>query len=471
MNKNLNKILIAILVLTTISINTYGQELRPVKGANYEWGFVDETGNVIIPFIYNGVGEFSEGLARAREGDSWKWGFIDKTGTVIIPFMYGDVKDFSEGLAPASIKKGGVLYWGFIDKTGKVIIPFTYADVKEFSEGFAQAKEISGTWYWGFIDKTGKMITPCIYLYIGEFSEGLARAKNTYGKWGFINKAGNAVISFEYKDAKDFSDGLAQVKINKREWIYIDKTGKEVIHTAMNTDNNLAPEVTNEKQQNTSTSTPNVDTPNVKTPNTNTPNVTETPSRQKSKFGINGGLYYTNEVSKYDGKKNSTNVYLPGFQLGFVGNIPLGKYFALQPSLLYVQQREVEKSDNEYEKRIINHLQIPVNLQLKLGNIPIWLQAGPYIGYALWGKWKWKEEVSEGKFESGSSNIKIGNSQDDEFKPFDIGISSGIALKTNNIQFGLNYNVGLANKSTSDNKKIKEKNNGVSFSATYFFGK
>jgi hypothetical protein len=138
---------------------------------------------------------------------------------------------------------------------------------------------------------------------------------------------------------------------------------------------------------------------------------------------------------------------------------------------LYAQQREVDKSDNEYEKRIINYLQIPVNLQVKLGSMPVWLQAGPYLGYALWGKDKWKVEVAEGEFESGSLDIKIGNSKDDEFKPFDFGISSGIALKANNIQFGLNYNVGLTNKSTSDNKKIKEKTNGVSFSATYFFGK
>jgi len=103
--------------------------------------------------------------------------------------------------------------------------------------------------------------------------------------------------------------------------------------------------------------------------------------------------------------------------------------------------------------------------------MPVWLQAGPYLGYAIGGKYKWKEEVAEGKFESGSKDIKIGNSKDDEFKPLDCGISSGIALKTGNIQFRLNSMIGLANTSTNENKKVKEKTNGVSFSATYFLGR
>ena len=106
-----------------------------------------------------------------------------------------------------------------------------------------------------------------------------------------------------------------------------------------------------------------------------------------------------------------------------------------------------------------------------MGNIPVWLQAGPYFGYALWGKSKWKTEVGEGKFESGSLDVKIGNSKDDEFKPFDFGISSGIALKTNNVQFSLNYNSGLVNKFPGDNEKIKVTTNGVSFSMTWLFGR
>ena len=172
------------LILTATGINSYGQELRPVKGLNGKWGFVDETGKEVVPFIYKKVGEFSEGLAGVKDRGNW----------------------------------------GFIDKTGKMIIPATYAAVGDFSEGLAR---VSSDWACGFIDKTGKMIIPAMYDYVGDFSDGLARVKYN-GKWGFINRTGNTVISFEYKDARDFSKGLAQVKI-KHKWGYIDKEGRKVI--------------------------------------------------------------------------------------------------------------------------------------------------------------------------------------------------------------------------------------------------
>ena len=422
----LKKLVLFCICISFLSICSYGQELRPVKGQNYKWGFVDEIGKEVIPFKYKEVGEFSEGLARVRSKN--KWGFIDKTGLMRIPAWYSAAGDFSEGLARVKRKKDDFYRYGFIGKTGKVIIPFIYEDV-------------------------------------GYFSDGLARVKYN-GKWGFIDKIGYVVISFKYDDAKDFSEGLAQVKI-KRNWGYIDKEGREVFPTPATVQEAVITyvpitEVTSNKQQNNSAAVPNV---------VINPDLPASSPPQKFQFGITGGWYYTNEVVMYDGKNYSTNDYLPGFQLGFVGNVPLGKYLALQPALLYAQQRAVERADYEYEKRIVNHLQLPVNLQVKLGKMPIWLQAGPYFGYAVGGKYKWKEEVGEGEFESGSKNIKIGNSKNDEFKPLDCGISSGIALKTGNIQFSLNSMVGLANTSTNENKKVKEKTNGVSFSVGYFLGR
>src|SRR4051812_2006536 len=48
-----------------------------------------------------------------------RWGFIDTTGIVEIPCMYEWVNHFSEGLAECGLNEKA----GFIDKTGKVIIP------------------------------------------------------------------------------------------------------------------------------------------------------------------------------------------------------------------------------------------------------------------------------------------------------------------------------------------------------------
>lgn len=65
-----------------------------------------------IPQIsdYDIVSCLENGLASVRQNG--KSGFIDKTGNIIIPIQYDDTMPFSENLAP--VKKNGK--WGFIDK-------------------------------------------------------------------------------------------------------------------------------------------------------------------------------------------------------------------------------------------------------------------------------------------------------------------------------------------------------------------
>lgn len=45
-------------------------------------------GNVVAPTIYEDVGSFSEGLACVKKDG--KIGYIDKSGEVVIPFEYED---------------------------------------------------------------------------------------------------------------------------------------------------------------------------------------------------------------------------------------------------------------------------------------------------------------------------------------------------------------------------------------------
>ena len=69
-----------------------------------------------------------------------KYLFIDKTGKDIIPFIYENVRSFNEGLC--GIEKDGK--YGFIDKTGKEVIPFIYNEVGDFSQGLVQVKKKVG---------------------------------------------------------------------------------------------------------------------------------------------------------------------------------------------------------------------------------------------------------------------------------------------------------------------------------------
>jgi|GEM_PF-2292521 len=252
-------------------------------------GFIDETGNIIIPLEYDAdrYSYFSEGLALVYTGGHYmnvsqrvmeggKCGFIDKTGKIAIPLIYDNATAFSEGVAAVSKdgkqylidKNGNVVVtlktyysdtdslfnkmgidpfsgglaavtkdgkWGFIDKTGKEVIPVGEyeSDWRSFSEGLTVAGKSIHTgdenYYmrYGFIDKSGKIVIPFEYDWVNSFSDGLATVSKD-GKYGVIDKTGKIVIPFKYEGIGTFSEGLASF-IKDGKLGYMDKTGKVII--------------------------------------------------------------------------------------------------------------------------------------------------------------------------------------------------------------------------------------------------
>ena len=88
-----------------------------------------ETGEITVPFEYDDLGNYSEGLIWAEKDN--KYGFIDINNNVVIQFKYDKAYDFSEGLAAVEEFDhimntiGGLALYnktGFIDKHGDFII-------------------------------------------------------------------------------------------------------------------------------------------------------------------------------------------------------------------------------------------------------------------------------------------------------------------------------------------------------------
>jgi uncharacterized caspase-like protein len=197
---------------------------------NDKWGFVDRNGEVVITAKYDSVCSFSEGLACVTQND--KVGFIDKTGRQVIPFKYDGATRFADGLAGAGVGDKG----GYIDRTGRTVIPFKYDGTGAFSEGLASVK--LGDKY-GFINKSGNLVIPAEYDYAEGFSEGLAKVGKIYAdgpeegdppayEFGYIDKAGKLVVEMKYHDAGSFSEGMAVV-VREGKQGFINKSGKEVI--------------------------------------------------------------------------------------------------------------------------------------------------------------------------------------------------------------------------------------------------
>ena len=225
-----------------------------------KWGFIDKTGNQIIPCLYDSVDNFHEGLAVVQLNN--KWGAINNVGELIIPYSYNDHFWFSEGLA--NVKLNGKV--GYINTKGELQIPCIYDNATIFSEGYA-CVELNGKL--GYIDRTGKMIVPCMYDICYSIDNPYHKVSHSYfpiyidGKWGMLDKQGYMIVPCIYDELLPiedngecivtlndkegyiniknehilpliydrvwkFSDGVAPVKFNGK-CIYIDKQGIQVI--------------------------------------------------------------------------------------------------------------------------------------------------------------------------------------------------------------------------------------------------
>jgi WG containing repeat len=229
---------------------------------NDKYGFIDKSGKVVIKPQFQGIYDFSDGLAKIYTSGEFNTAYIDETGKIVIEPKFDIGSDFSEGFAwvgfdpekkPYKIGKL-TLYSsqsshsfnyniGFIDKTGKFITKPIFTFAGKFSEdlAFVRTKENK----FGFIDKTGKFAIKPKFDWADDFSEGLALVF-LKGKYGFIDKTGKMIIKPQFTKAENFSEGLAVVKIGgavrepnlgsqivtttfaDTNYTYIDKTGKVV---------------------------------------------------------------------------------------------------------------------------------------------------------------------------------------------------------------------------------------------------
>ncbi len=100
----------------------YFEGLARVK-TNHKWGFIDTTGNVVIPPKYNEVTNFDGGVAKVRVGT--KWGLVDNKGTVLRKPTFDSIGEFVNGVAK-TLLEGEEYYMNKegmrVDKNGKHIV-------------------------------------------------------------------------------------------------------------------------------------------------------------------------------------------------------------------------------------------------------------------------------------------------------------------------------------------------------------
>ena len=205
-------------------------------GKDGKFGFIDQTGKVVIPLVYDNCELFSEGLAVVSAGSypNTKCGFINESGQLVVPMDYDFAVEFSDGLAV--IEKNGK--WGYVDTTGQTVIPLVYDFALPFYGGVAvvgTGKDESSSKY-GLIDTSGRLVLPLKYdeLY-NDGGEILPAVKD--GMLGFIDRTDRVVVPFftnygfpgqQFTGYSSVSEGRIALYDRDGKTYYKDMTGKTV---------------------------------------------------------------------------------------------------------------------------------------------------------------------------------------------------------------------------------------------------
>lgn len=197
-------------IAVTKVIETWNEEEDEIT----KFGYVDYQGNQVIPCIYDRafISEVNDSFVLEKDG---KCGVVNNKGLTIVPFKWDNIAYFSQGMA--AVQMGGKC--GYIDINGDVVVPLEYDETRNFVAGFASVKK-SGKW--GIIDAHNNVIIPFEYD-IALTSSNEDEDDNTPTKqlflvsknstWSIIDINGNVVCSIqgEFKSAWLYCNTIIQL--------------------------------------------------------------------------------------------------------------------------------------------------------------------------------------------------------------------------------------------------------------------
>jgi len=182
----------------------------------YSFGVVDEMGIIIEPVWDN--------IVMPRESDLFpvcrdkKWGFVDLTGEVLIPLAWASAYDFIDGYAPVQAEDGK---WGFMNTKGELTVPTIYEEVNRWGYSNGYANVMDDTKKWGVIDMEGNTIVSFLWDDIHYDPQANAIVKKD-GKYGFIHSEKEIVLPLPYDGAWYITENIYCMSKDGA-WGYVDK--------------------------------------------------------------------------------------------------------------------------------------------------------------------------------------------------------------------------------------------------------
>lgn len=158
------------------------QHLRRVQYRG-KYGFVDDrNGQQVIPFDYEATVASTYPFTWLRKAA--KWGCINQTGKVLIPFIYDTVSYFDTDSISLAGKNGRM---GHIRANGTIVTPLLYESVQPFVGGMALVQQAGR---YGYVNQTGQLTIPAVYARATSFRNGQAQVER-FGLKITIDKQGH----------------------------------------------------------------------------------------------------------------------------------------------------------------------------------------------------------------------------------------------------------------------------------------
>lgn len=198
-----------------------------------------------------------------------------------------------------------------------------------------------------------------------------------------------------------------------------------------------------------------------------------------AQVAVKAGVNFANMVfeSSADELTDVTEDGSLGFTIGAAFILPVNDFFAIQPEVQFIQ-KGVETSykvlGEEYVNKLTyNYIDIPILARVSLGGtygegLGIYLNAGPYIGYALNGKSKIESPL-------GDNESDIEFDDEDRQKRVDFGLAGGAGLTIGNLFIEARYMYGTNNlldddaNNSNDNDFDKYQHRGLALTAGLIF--
>ena len=121
-----------------------------------EWGYINRKGELVFPYslrVEYGI-KCSEGLVAVQSQKNYNWGFIDVHGKLVIDYEWEETGHFHQSLVAVCNSKNK---WGFINNVGKLVIPCQWKNVEHFQPD-GTAWVTSDNKIWRKIDTLGRLL-------------------------------------------------------------------------------------------------------------------------------------------------------------------------------------------------------------------------------------------------------------------------------------------------------------------------